>query len=457
MKKSTLSFICFLIGSTCLQAADFKTKGDNTTYTFQKLSELPESGVTREGDRYVVNGSCTISVGDQFTIDNAAVIAFADNAELIIEGAADLRATTPTTLTRYGESSSCYGIDVKDDEHVTEVSNLTFEYVGLRGSGKEGMNVNDCHFLYHNGSSSGALYLGCDGAPFRVTNCTFEQCQRAAIGGAANYYCPITVEDCLLRKNSQDNRNIPQLNLTAGSEIIIRNCIVEGDPTLTMVGGIGVSNFLGATGIKVTVENCDIHDNRYGITTVGSMDVRIIGNSLVNNQYEVNPNNGGSGISLYDPTGTQTAYISGNHIEKSLWGITVIGCGEVNLGKTEVSPDALDYNPGNNVFVDNGNSGVLYDLYNNSTRTIYAQGNIWNATVQDAEHIEEVIFHKNDNSLLGEVIFMPAGDPASIGTITRQVPSTGIVHRLDGTIVRANGSTPLPHGLYIIDGKKVVK
>jgi len=48
----------------------------------------------------------------------------------------------------------------------------------------------------------------------------------------------------------------------------------------------------------------------------------------------------------------------------------------------------------------------LYDLYNNSPNTIYAQGNTWNVTIQDSISIEEVIYHKNDDPTLGEVIYM---------------------------------------------------
>ena len=79
----------------------------------------------------------------------------------------------------------------------------------------------------------------------------------------------------------------------------------------------------------------------------------------------------------------------------------------LNLGNLE---DGDNYNPGGNVFINNGNNGVLYDLYNNSANTVYAQGNTWNVEVQDQESIEGVIYHKNDNSALGEVIFMPAAE-----------------------------------------------
>lgn len=85
-------------------------------------------------------------------------------------------------------------------------------------------------------------------------------------------------------------------------------------------------------------------------------------NTIVDNQYETNAMNGGSGISIYDSNGVQTAIITGNRIEQNLWGITVIGGKEVNIGKTE-NPAADDYNPGHNIFKDNGNGGKLYDLY----------------------------------------------------------------------------------------------
>jgi hypothetical protein len=116
--------------------------------------------------------------------------------------------------------------------------------------------------------------------------------------------------------------------------------------------------------------------------------------------------NGGSGISLYAIGQGVTAWIEGNVIKDNLWGITAIGDANYNMGKID-DPNAEDYNPGNNVFENNGNGGVLYDLYNNSASTIYAQGNTWGVDEQTAEKIETVITHKADNESLGEVIYMP--------------------------------------------------
>lgn len=453
MKKTFLLALAMLSLVCNLQANDYSTPGDGKAYSFETLAGIAESGVSITDGAYVVNGTVTIALGDEFVIDNGATVLFADAAELVVKGKADLRAATPTLLGRLGESTSCYGLNIQSEE-VTEVSNLTFEYVGLRGGTTAGMNVSDCKFLNHNGTASGALFLGGNGASFKVENCEFENCQKAAIGGAANFFCPLLVENCTFKMNSQANGNVPQLNLTASEDITIRNCVVEGDSTLTMVGGIGIANWFGSEGMNVCIEGCEITNNRYGITTMGIMDVVIKNNVISNNKFEVNPNNGGSGISLYDPYYKQKAVISGNIIEKSLWGITVIGCGDVNLGKTEVDADASDYNPGGNVFRDNGNNGVLYDIYNNSANTVYAQGNIWNVSIQDAEHIETVIYHKTDDPSLGEVIFMPAGDPQGVSPIRPDYDFQTKVYNLQGIRVTHPGTKK---GIYIVNGKKVMR
>ena len=76
----------------------------------------------------------------------------------------------------------------------------------------------------------------------------------------------------------------------------------------------------------------------------------------------------------------------------------------------------------------NGNGGQLYDLYNNGTSTVYAQGNVWNVAVQDSASIEQVVTHFADNPNLGLVIFMPAGEvePSSINDVTEAAPVESI-------------------------------
>lgn len=435
-------------------ADNFTTAGDGTTYSFEKLSATANSGVSKISENeYLVTLSTVIAAADKFVIDEQGTVYFANNAELIIDGEASLVAgENGITLTKYNEDDTPYSIEIHYDGAVTDVKNITFEFVGLKNYSTAGLNVSDCTFREHNGSSSGALFLGTDGAEFTVENCTFELCRKAAIGGAANFFCPIKINNCTFRKNSQNNSNIPQLNLTAATDVTITNCEIEGDPALNMVGGIGVSNFMAKEGMNLTITNCNIYNNRYGISPMGSMNVVIADNIIKDNCYETNANNGGSGISLYDPYKTLTAKISGNTISGNLWGITVIGCADVNIGRTGVSEDAEEYNRGENIFDNNGNNGVLYDLYNNSDNTVYAQNNTWGVDVQDAEHIETVIFHKFDDDKLGEVIYLPAFDKEL------SVSAVELYDNRDGSIYNLNGQrlTKPAKGIMIVGGKKII-
>ena len=142
------------------------------------------------------------------------------------------------------------------------------------------------------------------------------------------------------------------------------------------------------------------------------MYVEYIKNTIKNNRYDPNPMTGGSGISISSQANGQVAKLTGNFISGHLWGVTIIGNIEkgtgpdVNLGNLS---EGKEYNPGLNEFKDNGNGGKLYDLYNNSAKDVYAQGNKWNVAVQDEMSIEDVITHKKDDSNLGEVFFIPAG------------------------------------------------
>ncbi|MBR5083155.1 MAG: hypothetical protein IKX33_01035 [Prevotella sp.] len=454
--KRILLLITSMLMFVITMGQDFTTQGDGKTYSLAILSQTTGSGVTNDENVFTIRGTVTIAVADSFKMDEGVTVIFTNNASLVLQGTADLHCKSARTrLTIANDNSMSDGISIQNETIVTEVSNIDFEYVGLRNYSPMGLNVTNCTFNKHVGGVSSALFLGTDGAKFHISGCQFCDCQKAAIGGAANFFCNVLIEDCTFSHNSLANGNIPQINLSAAPDITIRNCIVDGDSTLNMVGGIAIANWYGSSGNHATIENCTITNNRYGITTMGVMDVIIKNNNIVNNKFESNPNNGGSGISLYDPYMMQTAMITGNRIERSLWGITIIGCGEVNIGKTQVELSAEDYNPGKNVFLDNGNNGILYDLYNNSANTVYAQGNIWNVAMQDSVSIENVIFHKNDLASLGEVIFMPAGETEKVATpMVSHKKSQSFIYDLHG--LKHEQSATLPKGIYIINGKKTI-
>jgi hypothetical protein len=109
---------------------------------------------------------------------------------------------------------------------------------------------------------------------------------------------------------------------------------------------------------------------------------------------------GGSGINFYGDT-TNKAFVSGNTITNNLWGITIQMSALPNIGQVE--NDSI--NPGMNRIYDNGNSGLVFALYNNTPNQIMAENNFWGS--DDPDSVEMFIFHQNDSASLGFVDFMP--------------------------------------------------
>ena len=107
-----------------------------------------------------------------------------------------------------------------------------------------------------------------------------------------------------------------------------------------------------------------------------------------------------------------------------------------------------------NVFKNNGFNNQPYDLYNNSTITVYAQNNIWSVEQQTEELIETVIYHQHDNSNLGEVIFMPAFDETSHMSSLRLKKEEGKLYDLNGRVVKVQNNK---RNLLISNGKKMVR
>lgn len=405
MKKKILFILFGAMMSLFATADGFVTSGDGTTWTIRKLLEEGSSvGVTTNGDVVMIN-DITIAEADSFAIEPGDDLCMVDNVRLTILGGCSLDAGDEGAVFR-AWGTMPYGLWIEGKNRV-KMHNVTFRGAGVSAHVVDGMDITNCSFIEHNAvSASYALSMGPDESSYYVSECRFYNCQRAAIGSGANIRVSMTVENCTFESNGVSNGNYPQLNLTVGKEVIIRGNEIHGDRTHTMVGGLVVANLMGFDGTYNTlIENNVFEDNRFGLATYVGQNAVIRGNMIRNNNTEVNPMNGGSGINIYDPYMIQTTRIEDNWIEGNLWGITVVGGAEVNIGKTD-DPNADDYNPGNNTFYNNGFDGVVYDLYNNSSNTVFAQGNYWKTAItQDEEGIENVIFHQKDDARLGEVIF----------------------------------------------------
>lgn len=445
--------------------------------TLATLAEDSESGVTKSGDNvYVMTKDVTVPADKEFRLDGGLTLRMADGVRLNLECPSTLGSTQARTLiTRNTDTDAPKGIALSyDGDRTPIVRNLDFEYASMQSFGKRGLDMEDCSFRYSNGklSSTGALTLGKTGATFRIRRCTFSENTVPAIGSGANIFCGIQISDCSLFDNNTDNTNKPQLNITVGGEnpIVLRNINITGTGR-DRVGGIAVANLLRGEGSNVVIiDSVSIRECRYGITGAGPQRMTISNCYLYNNNHETNPNAGGSGISLTQTT--DTAIITGCHIENSLWGVTLI-LSPANLGQV-----GNWMSPGLNVFKNNGNSStgtyVPYDLYNNSTYTVYAQNNTWNVSEQTEAEIEKVIFHKNDNAQLGQVIFMPANGTGAVngvsadngltianGMVNCPDASEVLIYTTDGRIAArlqmTDGSAmlpELPRGIYILRAGK---
>ena len=457
--KKIYSFLLMAAVAVGAMADDFVTDGTGNVYTFNALSQIEGTGVTVQDDgSYLVSADFTIAEGDVLRLENNDVIKMADGVRITLDGDADFAPADTAVVTRDAEGSKPKGFWMMGENGNANLKNVTFEYVGVVFGGlNSSLHADNCTFTLHNGksSSSGALSFNASCGGNIVENCYFIENTLNAIGNGASNPVGIIIRDCLFWHNTTDNRNKPQINLTCAGDYdvyITGNQVIGGQ--FTMSGGIGVSNMMGMghTG-KVYIEDNYITENRYGITTIGSMDAIIKNNVMIDNCYETNPNNGGSCVSIYDSSSSSNIYMEGNWMEGGLWGITVpTGAPNINLGKVE-DPEAEDYNPGNNTFVNNGNSGVLYDLFNNGTATIWAQGNTWNVAEQTEENIEEVIYHQVDDPSKGLVIFMPAHQegPSSVEEIQAAQQADGLYYNLMGQPVSAPTG-----GIYIHNGKKIL-
>ena len=459
MMQKFYSFLLIAAVAAGAMADEFISDGSGNVYTFNSLSQIEGTGVTLQEDgSYLVSQNFTIAEGDVLQLANNDVIKMGNSVQITINGDADFAPADTAVVTRDAEDSNPKGFWMLGENGNANLKNVTFEYVGIVFGGVgSSLTADNCTFTLHNGksSSSGAISFNASCDNNVIENCYFIENTLNAIGCGATNPVGIIIRNNVFWHNTTANRNKPQINMTCAGDYdmhIVDNQVIGGQFTLS--GGIGVSNMMGLahTG-KLYIENNYITENRYGITTIGSVDAVIKNNVMVDNCYETNANNGGSCISIYDSSSSSNIYIEGNWMEGGLWGITVpTGAPNINMGKVE-DPTAEDFNPGNNTFVDNGNGGVLYDLFNNGTGTIWAQGNTWNVAVQDEASIEEVIYHQVDDPTKGLVIFMPAKSPGSgVEEIEAAQQADGLYYNLQGMPMQ----TPHAAGIYIHNGKKIL-
>ena len=302
-------------------SATFVSAGTGRAYTFAQLAAIDTSGVTATDSGYVVTADFTIAAGDTLRLMNNDKVMLGDKVMVSVNGYADFAVPDTAVITRATATAAPKGFKVYDTNSGMTMKNVTMEYAGINfGSTNGHLAIDHCTFTLYNGKiNSGSVVNysnSCDGNT--VTGSYFVDNTVSALGNGANTPVGLVVDNCVFLRNTTSKRNRPQINMTCGGpyDITITHNKVIGLAETTLAGGIGLSNMLGLayTG-KVTVKNNDIEDNRYGVAMIGPMNLYIEDNMIKNNNYESNPNNGGSGISIYDSSNKGNVRIKGNHIE----------------------------------------------------------------------------------------------------------------------------------------------
>lgn len=396
MKKSLPILLIFICFSSILNA-QWTSPGDGLTYTLPDLVNVTEGVVTNGPNGFVINADLTISHGDVLLIDDQ--VSRIDAAAILITINGSMVCTN--TINRV----KLYGLNETEHfkmrfENATgcEIKKMYFsDGAGIKVIESE-VTFDDVKFVYFTRDYCNAVIdvFNCDPV---IQNCYFMLNEGAAISSPANGQASPQILNCNFDTNV-NGINAPQINLGPGGEDTIR--IVGNDIYTIMatwyVGGISIADLMGTGSTKVLLKNNLIREGRYGYNQQGqTISSVIVGNEFTNNYHEDNPMNGGSGISIYGSSTNNKATLRNNVITGNLWGITAIYLHDIDMGTED------DW--GNNEIHDNYNSGLAYDLYNNSACDIMAVGNKW-ATL-DATVIEDHIVHQVDDPSLGLVTFIP--------------------------------------------------
>lgn len=404
MIRKYLPFILFLC-TLSVQAQKFTTPNTGVHWTMDSLVQAHPATVSLSDDGYVISGDIELAAADTLTLLPGSSIAIDSAVTITVSGALFSQGSTEDIITITAVDS----LKPYNGFRFEESAFAIFDYSVVKNGGglkiiTEHITITNCTFSTNTkGIATGAVLDLSYGAPL-IQNNRFIRNAKPAVSSPANRKVAAKIINNYLEGNNQLNENRPQLNMgTTGSDtLVISGNTIIGDRSLDRVGGIAVSNLTGSPdGITTIIEGNIIIDNRYGMTIAGANAYALIKDNVIeDNDTEGKPNLGGSGISLNSGSNTQDITIIGNEIRRNLWGITIIGQASANLGD--------DDTPGNNIFADNGNEGVVYALYNNTPLTISAKSNCWiEGQESTLEQAGAVIFDVADDDTLGEVLYDP--------------------------------------------------
>ena len=446
MKKVNL-LLALLFSIVSLLNAQWTSPGNGTTYTLPDLVSVSNGAVTNEGTVFSFNSDITISANDVLKIDHQVTRIDAVGVLITINGS--VTCTNTVRVGIYGSMTEQFCMRFENATDCTLKTLYFSDGCGIKVIESD-VEFIDCKFVYFTRDYSNAVidFMNCN--PL-IEDCYFLRNEGAAISSPANGQGSPRILNNRLEENVTSNINSPQINLGPGAEdtIYIVGNVIDDDYATHRVGGISVADLVGIGSTKVLLKDNIVINGRYGYNQQGLTISSVIErNQFADNHFEDNPMNGGSGISIYGVNENNKAILRNNIITGNLWGITVISAADIDLG----TEDDWGYNK----IHDNGNSGVVYDLYNNSAYDIMAVGNNWGTS--NRRIIEAHIVHQNDDPSLGLVTFVPFVDvdgvnennksdfeispnPVSNGcftlTLEEAMPSEMVIYNLNGQFVKS--------------------
>ena len=402
--KKLFSIFALMLAFAGMANAQWTSPGNGTTYNLDDLVSVSNGSVVYIGELpysqerpvYRFMADITISPNDQLFIPSHNFIEF-DDVTLTIQGSMTVDDSNSDPGNFFDKNHENEDVHPRIRFEDATGASLFKSCVFLTFSGIQIINsevtFNNCHLYYFDTfhQSSAVNFMNCDPV---FTNCLFYQNEGAAISSATNASGSPQILNCVIEYNVTSNTNQPQITLGPGAADTIRivNCAIKGGGH-DMSGGISIADLMNTGETKILLKDNIVKDNRYGYNQQGyNLSSLIIGNQFIDNNFETNPNNGGSGISIYGMNENNKAKLRNNLISGNLWGVTTIYFHDVDMG--------TENDWGRNVLFGNGNGGNEYAIYNNGNPDVYAIGNYWG--YNEEEQIENVIWHSG-----GDVIWRP--------------------------------------------------
>ena len=400
MKNISFVFILSFVYQFTL--GQYVTPGTGVVWDLDDLVNNSSGVVIIDGGIYYINNDLTISETDTIRILTDEIIKVEFEKLITVLGVFKAQAPQELFITAIDTMQNFMGFKF-DASDASILKNCIIEFGGGIDLSYSNMLIENCIIRKNDKSNStGAIDLF-HSSP-EILNCEIMLNHGPAVLSSATAESSPLIAGNYIYHNNTTNQNMPQINLgTSNLEIEIR--IIENyiEGNFSMVGGIAITTLAGGN-IECLIQGNTIINNRYGITVYGYNITSVIDSNLIqDNNIQNIPMQGGSGINLWGDV-SNNSMISRNTITGNLWGITNTGNALPNIG--QVDPDTI--NAGKNFIYNNGNGGVIYDLYNNTPNDIYAENNHWGTYNLDT--IEMNIFHEPDDASLGFVDYLPIKD-----------------------------------------------